>query len=127
LRRLFLEHVGVPPVVVAETRRLLFAKRLITETHLAFSEIAFASGYQSLRRFNEAIRGTYQRNPTELRRFKPPETGAQSTIELKLNYRPPYDWGAFIHFVGRRAIAGLEVVSEDCYRRNGISVRHNSR
>src|SRR6185312_9232298 len=53
LRRLFLEHVGVPPVVVAETRRLLFAKKLITETHLPFSEIAFAAGYQSLRRFNE--------------------------------------------------------------------------
>ena len=127
LRRLFLEHVGVPPVVVAATRRLLFAKRLITETHLAFSNIAFASGYQSLRRFNEAIRDTYERNPMELRRLKPPETGAQSAIELKLNYRPPYDWGAFVHFVSRRAIAGLEVVSEDCYRRNGISVRHNSR
>src|SRR5262245_6433594 len=45
LRRLFLEHVGVPPVVVAGTRRLLFAKKLITETHLAFSDIAFAAGY----------------------------------------------------------------------------------
>ena len=63
LRRLFLEHVGVPPIVVAETRRLLFAKKLITETNLRFAEIAFASGYGSLRRFNEAIRATYQRNP----------------------------------------------------------------
>jgi AraC family transcriptional regulator of adaptative response / DNA-3-methyladenine glycosylase II len=127
LRRLFLEHVGVPPVVVAGTRRLLFAKKLITETHLAFSDIAFASGYQSLRRFNEAIRDTYKRNPMELRRFKPPETNAQSAIELKLNYRPPYDWNAFLHFVRGRAITGLEVVSDDCYRRDGISVRHNSR
>ena len=127
LRRLFLEHVGAPPVVVAVTRRVLFAKRLITETHLPFSDIAFASGYQSLRRFNEAIRDTYKRNPMELRRIKPPENGAQSAIELKLNYRPPYDWKAFLHFVSRRAIAGLEVVSEDCYRRNGISVRHHAR
>src|SRR5436305_1220650 len=76
LRRLFLEHVGVPPVVVAETRRLLFAKKLITETRLAFSEIAFSSGYQSLRRFNEAIRDTYKRNPKELRRFAPPDANA---------------------------------------------------
>jgi len=127
LRRLFLEHVGVPPVVVAETRRLLFAKKLITETHLAFSEIAFSSGYQSLRRFNEAIRDTYQRNPMELRRFKPPGGNTQPAIELKLNYRPPYDWSAFVRFVGRRAIAGLEVVEDDCYRRNGISVRQNLR
>ena len=127
LRRLFLEHVGVPPIVVAETRRLLFAKKLITETHLAFADIAFASGYRSLRRFNEAFRDTYQRSPMELRRLKPPDGGAQSAIELKLNYRPPYDWSAFLHFVGRRAIAGLEVVSDDCYRRNGISVRHNAR
>jgi AraC family transcriptional regulator of adaptative response / DNA-3-methyladenine glycosylase II len=82
---------------------------------------------KSLRRFNEAIRDTYKRNPMELRRFKPPDSNAQPAIELKLNYRPPYDWGAFLRFVGRRAIAGLEVVSNDCYRRNGISVRQNLR
>src|SRR5262245_43729802 len=126
LRRLFLEHVGVPPVVVAATRRLLFAKKLITETRLPFAEIAFASGYQSLRRFNEAIRDTYQRNPMELRRFNLQEAGPQSAIELKLNYRPPYDWEAFVHFVSRRAISGLEAVSDDGYRRNGISVRHHA-
>jgi AraC family transcriptional regulator, regulatory protein of adaptative response / DNA-3-methyladenine glycosylase II len=127
LRRLFLEHVGVPPIVVAETRRLLFAKKLITETVLPFSDIAFASGYGSLRRFNEAIRETYQRNPKELRRFTPPETAAQSAIELKLNYRPPYDWSAFLNFVRRRAIPGLEVVGDQSYQRNGISVRHSAR
>jgi AraC family transcriptional regulator of adaptative response / DNA-3-methyladenine glycosylase II len=127
LRRLFLEHVGVPPVVVAATRRLLFAKRLITETHLTFANIAFASGYQSLRRFNEAIRDTYQRSPKDLRRFSPPEGSAQSSIELKLNYRPPYDWEAFLHFVSRRAVPGLEVVSADGYQRNGISVRRHAR
>ncbi len=126
LRRLFLEHVGVPPIVVAETRRLLFAKKLITETALPFSDIAFASGYGSLRRFNEAIRETYRRNPKELRRFTPPEASAQSAIELKLNYRPPYDWSAFLNFVRRRAIPGLEIVGDDTYQRNGISVRHSA-
>jgi len=126
LRRLFLEHVGVPPIVVAETRRILFAKRLITETSLPFADIAFASGFGSLRRFNEAMRSTYQRNPKELRRFEPPETAAQSAIELKLNYRPPYDWDAFLNFVRYRAIAGLEAVDEESYRRNGILVRHDA-
>ncbi|HUJ51051.1 MAG TPA: Ada metal-binding domain-containing protein [Bryobacteraceae bacterium] len=126
LRRLFLEHVGVPPIVVAETRRILFAKKLITETSLPFANIAFASGFGSLRRFNEAMRATYQRNPKELRRFEPPETAAQSAIELKLNYRPPYDWDAFLNFVRYRAIAGLEAVDEESYRRNGILVRHDA-
>jgi AraC family transcriptional regulator, regulatory protein of adaptative response / DNA-3-methyladenine glycosylase II len=126
LRRLFVEHVGVPPIVVAETRRLLFAKKLITETNLRFSEIAFASGFGSLRRFNEAIRATYQRNPNELRRFAPPDSNPNSAIELKLNYRPPYNWSAFLRFVSRRAIAGLETVTDRTYQRDGISVSHNA-
>jgi AraC family transcriptional regulator, regulatory protein of adaptative response / DNA-3-methyladenine glycosylase II len=126
LRRLFLEHVGVPPVLVAQTRRILFAKRLITETNLPFVQIAFESGFGSLRRFNEALRATYQRNPQDLRRFEPPDAVHQSAIELKLNYRPPYDWNAFLAFVGPRAIPGLEEVDSAGYRRAGIAVRHNS-
>ena len=127
LRRLFLEHVGVPPIVVAETRRILFAKKLITETSLPFADIAFASGFQSLRRFNEAMRATYQRNPKELRRFEPLDAATQSAIELKLHYRPPYDWNAFLNFVRHRAIAGLETADAESYRRNGIVVRNNAR
>ena len=125
LRRLFLEHVGVPPILVAQTRRTLFAKKLITETTLPFSEVAFAAGFASLRRFNEAIRATYQRNPKELRRVAPAGSGAASVIELKLHYRPPYDWNALLNFVGPRAIPGLEAVEGRSYRRNGISVVHN--
>jgi AraC family transcriptional regulator, regulatory protein of adaptative response / DNA-3-methyladenine glycosylase II len=125
LRRLFLEHVGVPPVVVAQTRRILFAKKLITETSLPFVEIAFASGFSSLRRFNEALRSTYRRNPKELRRFSPPNGRDQPSIELKLHYRPPYDWDALLAFVRMRAIPGLETVGVDTYQRGNISVRHN--
>jgi AraC family transcriptional regulator of adaptative response / DNA-3-methyladenine glycosylase II len=121
LRRLFLEHVGVPPVVVAQTRRILFAKRLITETNLPFSQIAFASGFSSLRRFNEALRGAYRRNPKELRRLAPPDAPAE-TIELKLYYRPPYDWIAFLGFIGPRAIPGLEQVHANSYRRSGVEI-----
>lgn len=126
LRRLFIEHVGVPPVAVAATRRVLFAKRLITETRLPVSEIAFASGFQSLRRFNEAIRDMYDRNPMDLRRFTS-EVVHPSAIELKLHYRPPYNWAAFLNFVSHRAITGLEIVNADGYRRNGIAVRNDSR
>ena len=122
LRRLFLEHVGAAPVVVGQTRRVLFAKRLITDTNLPFSEIAFAAGFQSLRRFNEAVRATYRRNPNELRREAPPYAAAESAIELKLHYRPPYDWNAFLRFVRARAVPGLEQVDASSYRRNGVSV-----
>ena len=122
LRRLFLEHVGVPPVAVAQTRRTLFAKSLITDTNLPFSEIAFASGFSSLRRFNEAVRSTYRRNPKELRRVAPPETAAESSIELKLHYRPPYHFAAFLGFVGPRAIPGLEQVDAHSYRRAAVIV-----
>jgi len=122
LRRLFIEHVGVPPVVVAQTRRTLFAKKLISETNLPFSEIAFAAGFASLRRFNESLQKMYRRNPRELRRFSP--SAANSAIELRLQYRPPYDWTAFLAFVGPRAIPGLEEVNATSYRRTGITVRH---
>ena len=125
LRRLFLEHVGVPPVVVAGTRRVLFAKKLITETSLPFADIAFAAGFSSLRRFNEAIHATYQRNPKTLRRFAPPETDGQSSIELRLQYRPPYDWTAFLNFVAPRAIPGLEIAAKGIYQRNGTTVQNN--
>ncbi|MGD0435285.1 MAG: Ada metal-binding domain-containing protein [Bryobacteraceae bacterium] len=126
LRRLFLEHVGVPPVVVAQTRRTLFAKKLITETSLPFVEIAFASGFASLRRFNEALRSTYRRNPKELRRVSPPNGHVEPRVELKLHYRPPYDWEALLAFVRARAIPGLETVDESAYQRGHIVVRHAS-
>jgi len=125
LRRLFLEHLGIPPIVVAESRRTLFAKKLITETNLPFMEIAFASGFASLRRFNESIRKVYDRNPSQLRRFLPREPAAPGAIELKLHYRPPFNWDAFIGFIGPRAIPGIEEVTGGEYRRGGITVRHN--
>jgi AraC family transcriptional regulator of adaptative response / DNA-3-methyladenine glycosylase II len=125
LRRLFIEHLGIPPIMVAESRRTLFAKKLITETSLPFMEIAFASGFSSLRRFNEAIRKTYERNPRDLRRVEPPQLPTPGAIELKLHYRPPYNWDSFLAFVGPRAIPGIEEVSEGIYRRGEVAVRHN--
>src|SRR5438128_4760514 len=69
LRRLFLRHLGAPPSAVAETRRLHFAKKLIDETRLPMSEVALAAGFGSVRRFNAAIRATYHRTPTQVRRL----------------------------------------------------------
>jgi AraC family transcriptional regulator of adaptative response / DNA-3-methyladenine glycosylase II len=115
LRRLFLEHVGASPLAVAQTRRLLFAKKLIDETSLSMTDIAIAAGFGSVRRFNDAFIATYGRSPRDLRRSGKAREG--SGITLKLPYRPPYNWRSVIGFFGPRAIEGVECVADDCYRR----------
>jgi AraC family transcriptional regulator of adaptative response / DNA-3-methyladenine glycosylase II len=115
LRRLFLEHVGANPVAVAQTRRILFAKKLLTETRLPIVDVAFASGFSSLRRFNSAIQAVYNRPPRELRRSAMEEV--RGPLTLKLAYRPPFHWDALIGFLKARAIPGVEVVTAESYRR----------
>lgn len=116
LRRLFLEHLGAPPQAVAHTRRLLFAKKLIDETALPMAQVAFAAGFASVRRFNAAIRETYDRTPRELRSARA-RVPTDSEIVLKLAYRPPFDWDACLRFLAPRAIPGVESLSADAYRR----------
>jgi len=114
LRRLFDKHLGVPPIAVAQTRRVLFAKQLIQETQLSMASIAEASGFGSVRRFNDAFRKLYRRPPRELRIKK---SGEPSAIVIRLGYRPPYDWNAILDFLGHRAIEGVEQVANGRYRR----------
>jgi AraC family transcriptional regulator of adaptative response / DNA-3-methyladenine glycosylase II len=118
LRRLFETHLGVPPLAVAQTRRIHFAKRLIDETALPMSEIAFAAGFSSIRRFNAALRGAYGRSPTELRRRGRERSGASAPIELRLAYRAPFDWEGMLAFLAPRATPGVEVVTPEAYRRS---------
>jgi AraC family transcriptional regulator of adaptative response / DNA-3-methyladenine glycosylase II len=113
LRRLFEKHLGVPPIAVAQTRRVLFAKQLIQETQLSMASIAEASGFGSVRRFNDAFQKLYRRSPRELRVKK---SGA-SAVALRLGYRPPYDWDAILGFLAARAIEGVELVENGRYRR----------
>ncbi|HTZ71952.1 MAG TPA: AlkA N-terminal domain-containing protein, partial [Acetobacteraceae bacterium] len=131
LRRLFRHHLGATPVTIAQTRRVLLAKQLIHDTDLPMTEVALASGFGSIRRFNETFHALYARPPGELRRRRaacPPEYG----ITLLLPYRPPYDWPAMLAFLAARAIRGVEQVSENTYRRaiamdsatGEIEVRH---
>lgn len=119
LHRLFVEHVGASPVVVAQTRRLHFAKRLLDETSLPMTEIASAAGFGSLRRFNHAFRTTYRRAPRELRRSRRPEVAAQGADEvvLRLAFRPPYDWAQVRDFLAARALPGVERVDSRGYAR----------
>lgn len=134
LRRLFARHLGASPLAVAQTRRVRFAKQLVDQTELPLTQIAFAAGFGSVRRFNAAMRATYGRPPGELRRARrgageesrrtagaaprrpAPETGA-AALELRLPLREPYDWDGVLAFLGPRAVPGLERVDGGAYRR----------
>jgi AraC family transcriptional regulator of adaptative response / DNA-3-methyladenine glycosylase II len=118
LRRLFLQHLGATPVAVAQTRRLHFAKRLIDETELTFTQIALASGFGSIRRFNATFQNLYGRTPTELRRLSRRSGLTEpGSYRFQLRFRAPFDWQALLAFLTPRAIPGVEVVDADSYRR----------
>ena len=68
LRRIFFAEHGVTPLQYLQTRRLLLAKQLLTDTKMPISQVALTSGFKSLRRFNAAFAGGYRMNPTRLRR-----------------------------------------------------------
>jgi AraC family transcriptional regulator of adaptative response / DNA-3-methyladenine glycosylase II len=120
LRRLFRHHLGASPVAVAQTRRVLLAKQLIQETHLPITEVAFAAGFGSVRRFNETFLALFGRAPGDLRRAGGLDVSAarHGEISLLLRYHPPYDWPAMLAFLRRRAIPGVERVSSDLYARS---------
>lgn len=118
LRRLFVERLGAPPVGVHGTRRLLFAKQLLTETALPVTEVAMAAGFGSLRRFNTSFKDAYRMTPRELRRQ--PGAAAKTdgdTLVLRLGYRPPYDFPAMLDFLRGRALPGVESVGDAHYAR----------
>lgn len=118
LRRLFVERVGVAPMGVHGTRRLLFAKQLLTETTLPITEVALASGFGSLRRFNDAFRAAYRMAPRDLRKQRDHERHDRSqALTLRLGYRPPYDLEAMLDFLRGRALPGVEVVDAHSYSR----------
>ena len=115
LRRLFVERLGAPPSGVHATRRLLFAKQLLTETSLPITEVALAAGFGSLRRFNASFRDAYRMAPRDLRKREP--TRSDETLALRLSYRPPYDFAAMLDFLRTRALPGVERVDADAYAR----------
>jgi AraC family transcriptional regulator of adaptative response / DNA-3-methyladenine glycosylase II len=117
LRRLFRQHVGASPVAVAQTRRVLLAKQLIHETTLPMAEVALAAGFNSIRRFNETFLQLFGRPPATLRRIRDRGRGEAGALSVRLAYRPPYDWDAMLSFLAGRAIAGVEMVSDNSYRR----------
>jgi AraC family transcriptional regulator of adaptative response / DNA-3-methyladenine glycosylase II len=116
LRRLFSDKLGATPVEVHGTRRLLFAKQLLTETTLPITQVALAAGFGSLSRFNTTFREEYRMAPRELRRQRA-TAPTDDMITLRLGYRPPYDLGAMLDFLRGRALPGVERVDADSYAR----------
>jgi AraC family transcriptional regulator, regulatory protein of adaptative response / DNA-3-methyladenine glycosylase II len=110
------QEFGVSPIELAQTHRLLLAKRLLTDTALPILEIAYASGFGSLRRFNALFQDRYRLNPTQLRKTKTARI-AQDDIVCEVAYRPPLDWQALLSYLAGRAIAGVETVEGDRYFR----------
>lgn len=130
LRRLFDDEVGQTPKRIADSIRLDFARKLIVETQLPITEIALASGFRSLRRFNSAMKDRFRRPPSEIRKHQNerrhqrrpagtdmPIASATPGILLTLAYRPPLDWDALLQFYRTHGIPGIESVSANSYTR----------
>ena len=115
LRRLFVDRLGAPPIGVHGTRRLLFAKQLLTETPLPITQVALAAGFGSLRRFNATFREAYGMAPRDLRKRTVVADG--ESLVLRLGYRPPYDFAATLEFLRGRALPGVETVDGRGYAR----------
>lgn len=114
LRRLFREHVGTNPVMVAQTRRSHFARSLLDTTTLPIAQVAHASGFGSIRRFNEVMQRSFGCTPGELRRKRVPSDGK---LRLRVPVRHPFAWSPVLEFLRPRTIPGAEAIEGDVYWR----------
>lgn len=117
LRRVFTAEYQVSPVQYLQTCRLLLAKHLLTDTNLSVLDVAMASGFGSLRRFNDLFKKQYHLAPTALRKKALRDPLQSGDITLSLSYRPPYLWQEMLRFLSGRAISGVEVVTDSEYMR----------
>src|SRR6202522_1357522 len=120
LRRVTEAELGVSPIELAQTQRLLLAKRLLGDTRLSQTEIAFASGFGSVRRFNALFKSRYGLSPRALRGTANPVEG----LHCQLEFRPPFAWSRLLDYLGRRAIPGVEMADATHYRRT-VAIDHH--
>jgi len=119
LRRLFREHLGMTPSQFAGSRRAHFARRLLDDTDLDVADIAFASGFGSLRQFNRIMSEVFRATPRELRdrRRRGDRLAADGGLLMRLPFRPPFDWPSMAELLADRAVPGVESVIDGVYRR----------
>jgi AraC family transcriptional regulator of adaptative response / DNA-3-methyladenine glycosylase II len=116
LRRIFEAHIGVSPQRYLQTRKLHSAKQLLADTRLPVSQVALASGFASLRRFNSALQAHYGLSPTQMRRSQPTphaHEAAHAGTAVRLSWRPPYDATAMLAFLAVRQLPGVEWVQPE--------------
>ena len=116
LRRALTASLGVGPLELAQSRRLALAKQLLQDTSLPLAELALASGFASVRRFNAVFRARFGRPPSAVRR-ELGTSGEAGALSLRLDHRPPYDWDDALAFLAPRAVPGVEEVADGAYRR----------
>ena len=116
LRRIFQDTHGVSPIDFLTTRRLLLAKQLLTDTQMPATQVALASGFASVRRFNAAFLASYRLSPTALRKASRAKS-AQELVTVRLAYRPPYDVAGVLRFFAARALPGVDAVEGSTMRR----------
>lgn len=115
LRRVLQQEFGLGPLEIAQTQRLLFAKKLLQETDMPMNELAFAAGFGSVRRFNALFESRYQLSPTSIRRHRSSQNASSISLDeqgicLRLAYRPPYAWKTLLQYLHGRAMPYLEMV-----------------
>jgi AraC family transcriptional regulator, regulatory protein of adaptative response / DNA-3-methyladenine glycosylase II len=113
LRRVTEAELGVSPIELAQTQRLLLAKRLLRDTSLSLTDIAFASGFGSVRRFNALFKSRYSLSPRGIR-GKAIDT---DSLSVQLEFRPPLAWKSLLAYLRLRAIPGVELADDTHYRR----------
>lgn len=123
LRRAMRRELGVSPVQLAQTHRLLLAKQLLTETRLPIIDVALASGFESVRRFNGLFKSHYRLAPRRFRQSLDPPSQA-TPLRLRLAYRPPFAWAEMLRFLAARATAGCEHISGHTFARTAAIGLH---
>jgi len=119
LRRMFNDIVGVTPTQMADTRRLLLAKQLLCESNLSMTDVALASGYNSVRRFNSAIKSFYHQTPSAIREKKSlAVNGNVEHCQIELPHRDDYPWQQVLNFYQQRAIEGMEKIHDHGFSRS---------
>lgn len=122
-RRNFIDTFGIAPKQYRQHHHVLLARKLLANTSLTVSQVCFAAGYSSLRQFNDQIKATYHCSPSALRKQQlktNSQVAATQGINIKLHYRPPFDWQAMLKFFQLRQLPQLEQVTDNSYQRHFI-------
>lgn len=114
LRQLFKKYLGISPKSYALYQQCLFAKQLLHQTTLPITQVALASGFNSIRRFNDCFLSQLNLTPSAIRKSQEKKS---NSLQLQLCYRPPYDWESMHNFLATRAISELEWCDKSSYGR----------